>query len=122
MKPVLALLLAALLLGCGSDAAAGGDGQPRLTELLCAAATADDVDAAHDAFAAAHDGLHDLARALQDDDERAAAAGLLETKAAVETDVAEDAPLVVLAPHLDELLDAVDAANTALDRPGATCP
>lgn len=118
-KHVLAVAL--LLAGCSTAADTPDDEATSAGQALCEAAGEDSLDGAHAAFARAHDGLHTLARDLQDDDQREVAALLLEAKGAVETDVADNEPLETLSPHLDELLETVDAATTALDRPAPPC-
>lgn len=117
MRPLLlVLLVVSLLSGCSNAPPTDEAGSP-----LCAAAAADTATAARDAFGAAHDQLHRLARDLQEIDERAAAARLLEAKQAVEAAVAEELPLQQLRPRLDDLLGATTEATRALDEPTPTC-
>lgn len=88
-------LLAALAAGCGGSATtttAASDGEPDLAAQVCAlAAMADDPSAAASTFnLEVHDPLHDVADQLIEDEERAAAARLLEAKAAAEGLLADD--------------------------------
>ncbi len=105
-----------------STAAPTGSESPALYTALCEAAAATDPAAAEPAFAGAHDGLHTLARELQDTDQRAVAGDLLEAKQRVEAAfVAEPLP-DDLAQRLDRLLTATADAITASGRPRPTCP
>ena len=117
------LCIAATLLGCTSAPSPSGspvDGDS-LGEVLCAAVDSERAADAKSSFAAAHDGLHTLARDLQAVDERAVAARLLEAKQRVEAAVAEDLPLSDLSPRLAELVSAVSRATDQLDRPPPPC-
>lgn len=81
----LLLCLAVALTGCGSSSTDDADtGAAPVLVAVCDAADADDPAAAEAAFGQAHDGLHTLARELQEGDRRDAAADLLEAKQRVE--------------------------------------
>lgn len=68
-----------------------------------------------------HVPLHDLAAAVEEED-RAAAATLLEMKQAVESDLAgEPVEGETLEAHLDELLEATIAGLAAIDVAAPTC-
>lgn len=108
--------------GCSNDSSGAAPADlpgERVARGLCQAAAATDVDGAEESFGAVHDGLHDIARALQEVD-RPAAATLLEAKQAVEAGLHRRAPLSELDPELDRL---VTATLAGLDRLGVagTC-
>lgn len=114
----------------GSPSPTAGGGTPPAGEVavpavyvaLCDATTATDPAAAKDAFGRAHDGLHTLARELQDTDERAAAGDLLEAKQRVEAAFADVTVPDDLDQRLDRLLTATADAIVASGQPRPTCP
>lgn len=138
-RPSAALLLAIALVGpalaaCGdgsSDAATVdvGDGRVPASRLaaagnaVCRAAgeAPGDPEAARTTFFAdAHDGLHTIARAL-DDVDRKAAADILVAKQAVEAAFTSKAPGADLGDKLTELAAATRAGLSRLDVDIASC-
>lgn len=90
---------------------------------VCGAAgqAASDAGAARKTFIGeAHDGLHIIARALEDVDRRAAA-DLLRAKQAVEADFSGNAPAAVLGDHLGRLAALTRAGLDRLDIPVPGC-
>ena len=120
--PVAVAVAVAVLASCGSDSPSSDD--RRLTEVVaavCDAArqAAGDVAAARTTFAGrAHDGLHDIARELEEVD-RALAARLLEAKAAVEGDFNASPPP---ASVVDDLTRLADRAREGLARLAVEAP
>jgi hypothetical protein len=117
------LALTVALAACDDDgSSAPASRWARAVAGLCASAgdaRAGDVDDARDTFFdQSHDDLHELADEVADDD-RAAAADLLEAKEAVEADFAGSTPADVLADDLDVL---VDATRTAIRVTGDPVP
>lgn len=94
---------------------------PDLYTALCDAASAPDPESAESGFGRAHDGLHSLARELQDTDQRAAAGDLLEAKQQVEAAFADDPVPGDLTRRLDQLLTATADALVASGQPRPTC-
>jgi hypothetical protein len=107
------LALTVPLAACDDGSSAPASRWARAVAGLCASAgdvRAGDVDDARDTFFdQSHDDLHELADEVADDD-RVAAADLLEAKEAVEADFAGSAPSDTLADDLDVLVDATRAA------------
>lgn len=95
---------------------------PVMFVALCDAAAADAAADAEQAFGRAHDGLHTLAREVQDTDERAVAGDLLEAKQQVEAAFAADPLPEDLSDRLDRLVDAAADALAASGDPRPTCP
>ena len=120
----LLLCLAVAFAGCASSSATDGSGDDPAPALVavCDAADADDPSAAEAAFGRAHDGLHTLARELQDLDRRDAAADLLEAKQRVEAAFAADTVPDDLSDRIATLVDATAAALTETGRPRTPCP
>ena len=107
-----------------------GDGHISATRLravsdgVCRAAReaeADPAAARLTFFAESHDGLHTIARALEDLD-RKKAADLLVAKQAVEADFSAAPPPGVLRDHLTSLAAATRAGLARLDVPVPACP
>ncbi len=91
---------------------------------LCEAAAqaATDVAAAEKTFSGkSHDGLHLIARGLQDID-RAAAAALLEAKVKVETDFSNNAPGTQAATDLRSLAEVTKASLARFNVTVDACP
>lgn len=130
MRPRLfltAAVLAILATGAGACSDGSSDAAPsdlpaeRVTRGLCEAAAADDLADAEQSFGAVHGGLHEIARALQEVDRKAAAA-LLEAKQEVEDDFHRRAPASELDPDLDRLVATTLAGLDRLDANGdAAC-
>lgn len=120
---LLPLLAAILAVGCAAadDDPTGGAGAASVLPAVCDATSADDPAGAEAAFGGAHDGLHRLARELQETDRRDAAGELLEAKQQVEEAFAAASVPDDLPERLDRLTEAtVDAlAATGATRP--TC-
>lgn len=121
----LAVAVLAAAAGACSDGSSGAAPPDlpvdRVTRGLCEAAAAGDTDDAERSFGAAHDGLHEIARALQEVDRKAAAA-LLEAKQEVEAGFHRRAPASELGPDLDRLVTATFAGLDRLDVNGdAAC-
>ena len=99
---------------CTSDGSPSGRSPSRVTVGLCAAATAaragDATEARRIFFDRAHDPLHELAAAVGEQD-RSAAARLLEAKEAVEAGLETGG--ADLADDLDQLVVATGAALVA---------
>lgn len=101
---------------------AGSPAPPPLLATLCAAAAAGDRNHAEEAFGRAHDGLHTLARELQEAGEREAAGELLEAKQRVEAALVADQVPDDLHDRLDTLSDATAEALEAAGTVAAACP
>lgn len=117
------LCAAVVAVGCApADDVRADDATPLVLAAVCDAAAADDPAGAESAFGRAHDGLHSLARDLQDSDRRGLAGDLLEAKQQVEEGFATAPVPDDLPDRLDRLAEATtDAlAATAATRP--TCP
>ena len=117
---LLPLCLAILSVACSSPSAPADD--VSLVATLCDAseAAADgELDAAERAFGEAHDGLHTLARDLQDADRRPDAGKLLEAKQRVEAGFDTDPP----APEVPDDLRRLASATAAVSdqTPPASC-
>lgn len=117
------LFLAVLVAGCASSPPAGESGAtvPSVLAAVCDAAGGNDVVEAEAAFARAHDGLHTLARELQDVDRRDVAADLLEAKQRVEAAFANEPVPDDLSGRVDALVDATAEALAATGGPRASC-
>lgn len=132
----LLLCAAVLAAGCGTttgatDAADTADeaspgvaasATPPLFAGLCDAAAARAPGEAEETFARAHDGLHSLARELQDTGQRAVAGDLLEAKQQVEAAFGTDPTPPDLTDRLDRLVDATADALSASGHPPPSCP
>ena len=105
------------------SASASPDAKPPVVyEALCDAAAATDPDAAESAFGRAHEGLHTLARELQQDDQAVVAGDLLEAKHGVEAAFGEGPAPDDLDQRLDRLLVATADAIAASGQARPTCP
>ena len=120
LLPFLAALLA---VGCASadDDPTGGAGAASVLLAVCDAAAADDPAGAEAAFGGAHDGLHSLARDLQDTDRRDVAGELLEAKQQVEEAFAAASVPDDLPERLDRLTEATADALAATGATRPTC-
>lgn len=98
------------------------DQAPAVYVALCEAAVAPDAEAAREAFARAHDGLHTLAGDLQRTDQRVVAGDLLEAKQRVEAALAAEPVPEDLDARLDAMLTATADAVAASGQPRPTCP
>lgn len=116
---VLAITFTLAVTGCGpEDPATSTDAPPVIAELCRARAQPAEAE---ERFANVHGPLHELADEVQQED-RPAAAALLEAKRAVEDTLAEpEEDHDKLADRLASLLDAVRDALAALDRPAPPC-
>ena len=115
MWPALVLLIAVGAAACGAttpDATA-----PDVMNAVCTAASADSMVVAREHFGRLHGSLHDLARRLQDVDQRAAAGRLLEAKQSVEAALSSDPPAPSLFRDLAALTVATESALAAVDEP-----
>ena len=133
---VATLSVAAALVACGSDekppAVVAMAGQTVATaklrsiaDGLCAAAgqaAGGDIDTARQTFfGQSHEGLHLIARALQDDD-RAAAGALLEAKQKVEADFTTPPPGAQVAADLRRLAELTRSSLARFKVGVAACP
>lgn len=132
----LAIALVAAGAGCGSDekpqtvVALAGQTVPtaRLQSIvagLCEAArqAPTDVDAARRTFfGQSHEGLHLLARGLEEDGDRATSATLLQAKQKVEADFLTPPPGSQVADDLRQLAEVTRTGLDGFDVPAAPCP
>lgn len=121
------VLVGVLVPSGGEEEGADGDGSavPETLLGLCAAADAAADGSVEDAgdvfFDRSHQGLHDLAARASEED-RAAAAAVLETKRRVESMLRDDASPDELPPELRRLLEDARTAARAIDVPPPPCP
>lgn len=115
----LAITFTLAVSGCGPEDAITSTDAPQVVAELCRAQA--QPAEAEERFANVHGPLHELADEVQQDD-RPAAAALLEAKRAVEDTLAEsEVDHDRLADRLTPLVDAVRDALAALDRPAPPC-
>lgn len=120
---LLLLCAAVLTVGCApTDGAQPADESSVVLSAVCEAAAADGPAEAGAAFGGAHDGLHSLARELQDTDRRDVAGDLLEAKQQVEEAFATAPVPDDLPDRLDRLVETTADALAATGATRPTCP
>ncbi len=124
-SPLALLAVAVVATGCSSgasDATPAGDlPSEEVVQGLCqAAAAGDDAARAELAFARVHTDLHIVARAVEQED-RKAAARLLTAKQRVEDDLRRRAPASELTPDLQRLIAATRDGLARLEVTVAPC-